>query len=68
MYFTSSISVCFELQFFLREEDVGKNRAEVTTPRLAELNTYVPVSCNTAALTENFLKQFQVTLLIYCVF
>ncbi|RUS73735.1 hypothetical protein EGW08_018496 [Elysia chlorotica] len=50
-------------QFFLREEDVGKNRAEVTTPRLSELNTYVPVSCTTAELTESFLKQFQVVVL-----
>ncbi|GFR86122.1 ubiquitin-like modifier-activating enzyme 1 [Elysia marginata] len=50
-------------QFFLREEDVGKNRAEVTTPRLSELNTYVPVSCSTAPLTEDFLKQFQVVVL-----
>ncbi|KAI8322085.1 ubiquitin activating enzyme [Martensiomyces pterosporus] len=31
-------------QFFLREEDVGKPRAEVSAPRLAELNQYVPVS------------------------
>ncbi|KAJ3901499.1 ubiquitin activating enzyme [Lentinula edodes] len=30
-------------QFFLREEDVGRPRAEVTVPRLAELNAYVPV-------------------------
>lgn len=30
-------------QFFLREEDVGKPRAQVTAPRLAELNTYVPI-------------------------
>ncbi|NXD32169.1 UBA1 enzyme, partial [Spelaeornis formosus] len=30
-------------QFFLREEDVGKPRAQVTAPRLAELNSYVPV-------------------------
>ncbi|KAG5646462.1 hypothetical protein DXG03_003512 [Asterophora parasitica] len=30
-------------QFFLREEDVGKSRAEATLPRLAELNAYVPV-------------------------
>jgi ubiquitin-activating enzyme E1 len=33
---------CF-IQFFLRQEDVGKARAEVTVPRLAELNAYVPV-------------------------
>lgn len=30
-------------QFFLREEDIGKSRAAVTVPRLAELNAYVPV-------------------------
>uniref|UniRef100_A0A0W0F8Q2 Ubiquitin-activating enzyme E1 1 n=1 Tax=Moniliophthora roreri TaxID=221103 RepID=A0A0W0F8Q2_MONRR len=30
-------------QFFLRDEDVGKSRAEATVPRLAELNSYVPV-------------------------
>ncbi|KAH9482413.1 Ubiquitin-activating enzyme E1 1 [Psilocybe cubensis] len=30
-------------QFFLRAEDVGKSRAAATLPRLAELNTYVPV-------------------------
>ncbi|KAJ6113529.1 Molybdenum cofactor biosynthesis MoeB [Penicillium sp. IBT 18751x] len=31
-------------QFFLRPEDVGKPRAEVTAPRVAELNSYVPVT------------------------
>lgn len=31
-------------QFFLREEDVGKRRDEASAPRLAELNTYTPVS------------------------
>ncbi|KAF9468864.1 ubiquitin activating enzyme [Collybia nuda] len=30
-------------QFFLRQEDLGKSRAEATLPRLAELNAYVPV-------------------------
>ncbi|PVG03605.1 putative UBA1-ubiquitin-protein ligase, E1-like enzyme [Serendipita vermifera] len=30
-------------QFFLREIDVGKSRADATLPRLAELNAYVPV-------------------------
>jgi hypothetical protein len=65
------------LQFFLREEDIGKNRAEVTTPRLAELNTYVPVSQSTEPLTEEFVKQFQVRsvaeshwqiyLIMYCI-
>ncbi|KAH7105673.1 ubiquitin activating enzyme [Auriculariales sp. MPI-PUGE-AT-0066] len=30
-------------QFFLRVEDVGQARADAAVPRLAELNTYVPV-------------------------
>ena len=35
--------ICSVTQFFLRETDVGKPRAEATAPRLAELNAYVPV-------------------------
>jgi ubiquitin-activating enzyme E1 len=31
-------------QFFLHAEDVGKERAFVTAPRVAELNAYTPVS------------------------
>ncbi|XP_029466459.1 ubiquitin-like modifier-activating enzyme 1 [Rhinatrema bivittatum] len=50
-------------QFYLREEDVGKNRAEVSHPRLAELNTYVPVTAFTCPLTEDFLSNFQVVVL-----
>lgn len=49
------------MQFFLREEDRGKNRAEVSQPRLAELNSYVPVSSNSGNLDEAFLSQFQVS-------
>ena len=31
-------------QFFLHPDDVGKPRAAVTAPRVAELNAYTPVS------------------------
>ncbi len=31
------------MQFFLRADDIGKSRAAATLPRLAELNSYVPV-------------------------
>src|ERR1700710_2083773 len=31
-------------QFFLHVEDVGKPRASVTAPRVAELNAYTPVT------------------------
>ncbi|XP_045852887.1 ubiquitin-like modifier-activating enzyme 1, partial [Meles meles] len=50
-------------QFYLREEDIGKNRAEVSQPRLAELNSYVPVTAFTGTLTEDFLSGFQVVVL-----
>ncbi|XP_069873431.1 ubiquitin-like modifier-activating enzyme 1 isoform X2 [Dipodomys merriami] len=50
-------------QFYLREEDIGKNRAEVSRPRLAELNSYVPVSTYTGPLVEDFLSGFQVVVL-----
>ncbi|MCI4387400.1 hypothetical protein PGIGA_G00073530 [Pangasianodon gigas] len=50
-------------QFYLREEDLGKNRAEVSQGRLAELNSYVPVTSYTGALTNDYLIQFQVVVL-----
>uniref|UniRef100_A0A8C6MRW1 Ubiquitin-like modifier-activating enzyme 1 n=1 Tax=Mus spicilegus TaxID=10103 RepID=A0A8C6MRW1_MUSSI len=50
-------------QFYLREEDIGKNRAEVSQPRLAELNSYVPVTAYTGPLVEDFLSSFQVVVL-----
>lgn len=50
-------------QFFLRDDDIGKNRAEVTYPRMAELNNYVPVTPYTGELSETFLSQFQVVAL-----
>uniref|UniRef100_A0A672PUU7 E1 ubiquitin-activating enzyme n=1 Tax=Sinocyclocheilus grahami TaxID=75366 RepID=A0A672PUU7_SINGR len=50
-------------QFYLREEDLGKNRAEVSQPRLAELNSYVPVTAFTGTLTNEYLTKFQVVVL-----
>lgn len=50
-------------QFFLREADIGKNRASSCVARLAELNSYVPVTANTEPLTETFIKKFQVVVL-----
>ena len=53
-------------QFFLHPEDVGKPRAEVTVPRVAELNAYTPVSIHPSkTLTEdlNQLKSYQVIVL-----
>lgn len=50
-------------QFYLTEADVGKNRAEVSCPKLAELNTYVPVKAYTGELSAAFVKQFKVVVL-----
>ncbi|KAG5356785.1 Ubiquitin-activating enzyme E1 1 [Yarrowia sp. E02] len=51
-------------QFFLREDDVGKRRDEVSQPRLAELNAYVPVRVLASeSLTEEELARFQVVVL-----
>ena len=53
-------------QFFLHESDVGQPRAEVTAPRVAELNSYTPVHVHKSrSLTEDpsQLKQYQVVVL-----
>ncbi|KAJ9501196.1 E1 ubiquitin-activating protein [Exophiala xenobiotica] len=53
-------------QFFLRTEDVGKPRAEVTAPRVAELNSYTPVSIHKSqSLTDDLdqLKKYQAIVL-----
>ena len=53
-------------QFFLHPEDVGKPRAQVTAPRVAELNSYTPVSIHeSTSLTDDLsqLKRYQVVVL-----
>lgn len=53
-------------QFFLHPDDVGKPRAAVTVPRVAELNAYTPVSEHPAkSLTEDLsqLSRYQVIVL-----
>lgn len=50
-------------QFFFQEKDIGKNRAEVSCGRLAELNSYVPVTSHTKPLTDDVINKFQVVVL-----
>lgn len=50
-------------QFYISEDDFGKNRAEVSHRNLAELNNYVPVETYTDELTKDFLKKFRVVVL-----
>lgn len=51
-------------QYYLREADVGKPRGQVTVPRLAELNSYVPVhnldGSAGESLSEETLGKYQV--------
>lgn len=50
-------------QYYLSEADIGKNRAEASSERLAELNNYVPVRVHTGDLSETIIKQFRVVVL-----
>ena len=53
-------------QFFLHPDDVGKPRAAVTVPRVAELNAYTPVSEHPSeSLTKDLsqLRRYQVVVL-----
>ncbi|XP_062608943.1 ubiquitin-like modifier-activating enzyme 6 [Saccostrea cucullata] len=54
-------------QFFLREGDIGRNRAESSGPRLSELNPYVSLTALTTILEVgsdlNYLKKFQCVIL-----
>ena len=51
-------------QFFLRKEDIGKPRGQVTAPRLAELNSYVPIKLleGEGEVTVDLVKNYQVSL------
>eukprot|EP00842_Homolaphlyctis_polyrhiza_P004144 jgi/Hompol1/4730/HPOL_003853-RA len=50
-------------QFFLHEEDLGQRRDEVSRPRLAELNGYVPVSVLAGSLDESSISKFTVVVI-----
>lgn len=50
-------------QFFLTEDDIGKNRAETICKKLSELNNYVPTRSHTGTLDEDFIKRFRVVVL-----
>jgi len=50
-------------QFFLREADVGTNRAVACYQRAAELNSYVTMRHETGALTEEMVKEHSIVVL-----
>jgi len=47
-------------QFYLSEADIGKSRAQVSLPKLAELNGYVSVRVAEEPLHKDFLQKFSV--------
>lgn len=47
----------------MAEQDIGKPRAQVTQPKLAELNQYVPVHLLENDLTEDVLKKYKVVVI-----
>lgn len=51
--------LCF--QFYLKEADLGQNRALCSEKQLSSLNVYVQVSSWTSKLNEDFLSKFQVS-------
>ena len=50
-------------QFFLREADLGKNRAEASLPRLVELNEYVSTTCTTEPVSTELVAKYNVVVL-----
>merc|ERR1711892_1275999 len=50
-------------QFFLRESDIGTNRAVASFQRAAELNSYVSMRHETGQLTEEMVKEHSVVVL-----
>jgi len=50
-------------QFFLRESDIGANRAAATYQRATELNSYVAMRYETGAITEDLVKEHTVVVL-----
>ncbi|XP_043833789.1 ubiquitin-like modifier-activating enzyme 7 [Dromiciops gliroides] len=50
-------------QFFLSEEDIGRNRAQASLPRLKQLNRDVCINTYEGPLTETVLRRFQVVIL-----
>uniref|UniRef100_F1KT25 E1 ubiquitin-activating enzyme n=1 Tax=Ascaris suum TaxID=6253 RepID=F1KT25_ASCSU len=50
-------------QYYLRERDLGRNRAAASFERLAELNDSVTCSLQTEPLSKNFVKQFDLVVL-----
>ena len=52
------------VQFYVGEEDLGKNRAAATEAKMSDLNPAVTISVHTGEITDEFLKAF--TVVCFC--
>jgi len=50
--------------YYITQQDIGRNRAEASYQKLAELNNYVKVDTITRPLTPDFLKNYNVVILV----
>lgn len=50
-------------QFYISEDDIGKNRAEASLKQLSELNMYVPIKTYTGPLTDEIIKKYRAIVL-----
>lgn len=50
-------------QYYLQEDDLGKNRATACFNRLTELNDSVSCECETSELTESFVSKFDLVII-----
>lgn len=50
-------------QFYLSENDIGKNRASACHPKVAELNNYVATNFETGPLNEELITKYRVVVL-----
>ena len=61
---TPSDWVDMSAQFYVTESDLGFTRAQISAPKLAELNPYVPVSVLSGELVTSKVVGFTVVVLI----
>jgi len=50
--------------FYIKEQDIGRGRADICASKLSELNPYVPISVLTGELTPEKINPFKVVVLI----
>lgn len=55
----------YYIQYYLTEDQIDGNRAESSFAKLQQLNADVKCTCHTQKISEEFLKEYDVNLLIF---